>query len=266
MLASRARGATVASLTLWPVCHVVFFATVHDLSPFLFPNLPSSCRCKALLSLSRSHSEMEAILKTPTILLFSSCSPLFNRNKTHSPLMVGNLISVSVKCLKMWPLPGVACHIQLWAPNKKAAAHLSLFSSFSADTSIKNRLLFLDVGKNRKALKSLFFFFLHGCSADSHQHQIGSFSLSRGWKRTCRCCSLFFWNCSPGLRWHFNVRTHTDYIIWGSGKGRCRGGREWGVRPDSPLSVSLCVSPWLQEFDKTVWMWWLLLDYLKFML
>lgn len=44
----------------------------------------------------------------------------------------------SVKCLRVWPSPGVACHIQLWAPKRKALAHLFLFSYYSTSTSIKN--------------------------------------------------------------------------------------------------------------------------------
>lgn len=68
----------------------------------------------------------------------TSCSPLLNCFKKNLSSPGVKLDLGSVKCLRVWPSPGVACHIQLWAPNRKALTHLSLFSYYSTSTSIKN--------------------------------------------------------------------------------------------------------------------------------
>lgn len=119
-----------------------YLTTVHDLSP-PHPNLVHA----AVKPLSHSWFALkrQQYLKAtkPEKWLFFFIIILFKkkRKKEKSFSSPGVKLDLgSVKCLRVWPSPGVACHIQLWAPNRKALTHLSLFSYYSTSTGIKKIL------------------------------------------------------------------------------------------------------------------------------
>lgn len=118
-----------------------YLTTVHDLSPFLVLHTTA----EKPLSSSWCALKWQQILKTWEITFFlppsSSLPPYcYTATNTPSPLLVWNLISAAWSVWEFWPSPGVACHIQLWAPNKKRRSHTCpLFSYYPTGASIKNK-------------------------------------------------------------------------------------------------------------------------------
>lgn len=140
LLAFRVGGTTAASLPHCPACHVVF-----NHSSWLIPLPCPPHRCEKPLSSSWCALKWQQILKTWEITFFlppsSSLPPYcYTATNTPSPLLVWNLISAAWSVWEFWPSPGVACHIQLWAPNKKRRSHTCpLFSYYPTGASIKNK-------------------------------------------------------------------------------------------------------------------------------
>lgn len=144
LLAFRLGGATVAPLPHCPACHVVF----NHSSRLLSQNLPHAGRHafkRQQYLKSNKTWEMTLFFLPPRPL--SSCSPLLTRY--NNPLLSSPGVKLdlgSVKRLRVWPSPGVACHIQLWAPNRKAL--------------VTPGLLFWLVNQHRKLVRRLVFLLL----------------------------------------------------------------------------------------------------------
>lgn len=201
LLAFRVGGATVALLTHCPLCHVVF-----NHSSWLV-RTPPARHCQVLQQKGENY-----------ILVSASCSPLLDRNTSEG----GNPFSFpgvkldpsSVKRLRVWPSPGVACHIQLWATNRNT--HLFLFSCSEKKETSWLLLVFLSS-----------FFFWGKCCVKPWLHLVCLRGL-----RMLRYFShalgsvffLFFFVILPSPHDMFSVgtypRKYADYIIWGSSKKR----------------------------------------------
>lgn len=229
--------------------------------------------CEKPLSSSWCALKWQQILKTWEITFFlppsSSLPPYcYTVTNTPSPLLVWNLISAAWSVWEFWPSPGVACHIQLWAPNKKRRSHTCpLFSYYPTGASIKNKT------KKKKSTACFENKRLWSCCCLMRREK-------KRWERRYRCCVIFFspsvfcklavtqfsksfvfyfFYFPPHPRWHFSVGTYprkrSDYIIW----RRRRRGRKTRPISFSLLSLSLSLSRssslWLLEFDIIVWMW-----------
>lgn len=230
--------------------------------------------CEKPLSSSWCALKWQQILKTSEITFFlppsSSLPPYcYTATNTPSPLLVWNLISAAWSVWEFWPSPGVACHIQLWAPNKKRRSHTCpLFSYYPTSASIKNKT------KKKKSTACFENKRLWSCCCLMRRGK-------KRWERRYRCCVIFFFlrvfsvnspllsfrrasffyffYFPPHPRWHFSVGTYprkrSDYIIW----RRRRRGRKTRPISFSLLSLSLSLSRssslWLLEFDIIVWMW-----------
>ncbi len=138
LLAFRVGGATVALLTHCPACHVVFnhsswLIQTSCTPPHVQPLSSSWCSLKWQRRLKATKPE-KIHFYFPLILFPAAAPP----QKPLSSSLGVKLDLGSVKCWRVWPSPGVACHIQLWAPNRKALAHLSLFSHNSTGAGIKH--------------------------------------------------------------------------------------------------------------------------------
>lgn len=269
LLAFRVGGSTAASLPHCPACHVVF-----NHSSWLIPLPRPPHHCEKPLSSSWCALKWQQILKTWEITFFlppsSSLPPYcYTATNTPSPLLVWNLISAAWSVWEFWPSPGVACHIQLWAPNKKRRSHTCpLFSYYPTGASIKNKT------KKKKSTACFENKRLWSCCCLMQRGK-------KRWERRYRCCVIFFFlrvfsvnspllsfrrasffylfYFPPHPRWHFSVGTYprkrSDYIIW----RRRRRGRKTRPISFSLLSLSLSLSRssslWLLEFDIIVWMW-----------
>lgn len=180
LLAFRVGGSTAASLPHCPACHVVF-----NHSSWLIPLPRPPHHCEKPLSSSWCALKWQQILKTWEITFFlppsSSLPPYcYTATNTPSPLLVWNLISAAWSVWEFWPSPGVACHIQLWAPNKKRRSHTCpLFSYYPTGASIKNKT------KKKKSTACFENKRLWSCCCLMRRGK-------KRWERRYRCCVIFF--------------------------------------------------------------------------